>query len=188
MELREWWDLIESARSSCGERAGDRDPADDPLPAAVLDRVAALSPSQIIAFERRFTTVFEAAYLAPLWAAAYLIEGGCGDDGFMDFRAGLILQGRPAFEQAVADPDTLADLPVVSRMATTDKGWLGCEAMLYVARTAYERRTGSAAGYDEAFAGPASAPTRAGGDRWDVEDDDEMRRRLPRLSALFLPL
>jgi hypothetical protein len=60
-----------------------------------------------------------------LWAAAYLIEGGC-DDGFMDFRAGLMLQGRTAFEAAVADPDSLAGLPVVQRMATTGKGRLGC--------------------------------------------------------------
>lgn len=186
METREWWDLIESARSACGERAGDRDPADDPLPDAVLDRVAALPPEQIVEFERRLSAVFDSAYLAPLWAAAYLIEGGCGDDGFMDFRAGLMLQGRAAFDSAVADPDSLADLPVVRRMAGTGKGWLGCETMLYVARLAYERRTGSPAGYDAAFADAVARPVRAAGDRWDVEDPVETGRRLPRLAALFL--
>ncbi|GAA3227033.1 DUF4240 domain-containing protein [Dactylosporangium siamense] len=186
METLEWWDLIESARSACGERAGDRDPADDPLPDAVLDRVAALPPEEIIGFARHFSTVFDAAYLAPLWAAAYLIEGGCGDDGFMDFRSGLMLQGRAAFDGAVADPDSLADLPVVRRMATTGKGWLGCEEMLYLARNAYVRRTGSGDDFDAAFDGPVERPAPARGDRWDVEDDSEMRRRLPRLAALFL--
>ncbi|UWZ51990.1 DUF4240 domain-containing protein [Dactylosporangium aurantiacum] len=186
MRMEQWWELIESARSECGERADDRDPPDDPLPDAVLDRIAALPPEQIIAFSRVFSTVFDTAYLAPLWAAAYLIEGGCGDDGFMDFRAGLMLQGRAAFDRAVADPDSLADLPVVQRMGTTDKGWLGCETMLYAARTAYTRRTGSPDGYDAAFEGSTPRPAPARGEQWDVEDDEEMRRRLPRLSALFL--
>ncbi|MFF5228708.1 DUF4240 domain-containing protein [Dactylosporangium sp. NPDC000521] len=185
MELREWWGLIESARSSC--RTDDRDPPGDPVPGAVLDLVAALPPASIVAFGRRFSAVFDSAYLAPLWAAAYLIEGGCGDDGFMDFRAGLMLQGRSAFDRAVADPDTLADLPVVQRMGTTGEGWLGCEAMLYVARTAYTRSTGSPSGYDEALATPAAArPSPARGERWDVDDDAQMRLHLPRLAALFL--
>ncbi|MET7421529.1 DUF4240 domain-containing protein [Dactylosporangium sp. NPDC005555] len=187
MELRQWWELIESARTACGPPAGDRDQAGDPLPGAVLDRVAALPPQDIIAFGRRFSAVFDSAYLAPLWAAAYLIEGGCGDDGFMDFRAGLMLQGRAVFEAAAADPDSLADVPVVRRMAATGKGWLGCEEMLHVARTAYKRRTGDPAGYDAAFAGPAERPSPARGDRWDVDDDAEQHRRLPRLAALFLP-
>jgi hypothetical protein len=186
MQTVVWWDLIESARAACGERAGDRDPADDPLPDAVLDRVAALPPEEIIEFERQFSIVFEEAYLAPLWAAAYLIEGGCGDDGFMDFRAGLMLQGRDAFERALTDPDTLADLPVVQRMASTGKGWLGCETMLYTARTAYARRAGDPAAFDAAFEGTTAAPAPARGDRWDVEDDEETRKRLPRLAALFL--
>ncbi|WP_344498345.1 DUF4240 domain-containing protein [Dactylosporangium maewongense] len=187
MELREWWGLIEEARAACGSSAGDRDSADDPLPGEVLSRVAALPPSSIVAFGRCFSSVFDSAFLAPLWAAAYLIEGGCGDDGFMDFRAGLMLQGRSAFDAAVAAPDSLADLPVVQRMATTGKGWLGCEAMLYVARTAYTRSTGSPSGYDEALA--TRSPTRpspARGERWDLEDDEQMRLHLPRLAALFL--
>jgi hypothetical protein len=71
-------------------------------------------------------------------------------------------------------------------MPTTGKGWLGCEEMLYLARSAYSRRVGSAEGYDAAFDGPAERPTPARGERWDVEDEAETRRRLPRLAALFL--
>ena len=108
----------------------------------------------------------------------------------MDDRScGLMLQGRATFERALAAPDSLADLPVVQRMAATGKGWLGCEEMLYAARNAYERSTGSADAFDAAFDGPpGERPAPPGGDRWDVEDDAEMRRRLPRLAELFLPL
>jgi hypothetical protein len=53
------------------------------------------------------------SYRNLLWAAAYLINGGCSDDGFESFRCWLIVQGRTVFERSVADPDTLADLPVI---------------------------------------------------------------------------
>jgi hypothetical protein len=43
----------------------------------------------------------------------YLIGGGCSDDGFIDFRAGLIAQGRDWYERAAASPDDLADHPDV---------------------------------------------------------------------------
>lgn len=46
-------------------------------------------------------------------AAASLILGGCSDDGFEYFRGRLIAQGREVFERSVADPDSLADLPVM---------------------------------------------------------------------------
>ncbi|MFD6821443.1 DUF4240 domain-containing protein [Streptomyces sp. NPDC060085] len=46
-------------------------------------------------------------------AAAYLIGGGCSNDSFMDFRAGLIALGRDWYEKATADPDSLADHPAV---------------------------------------------------------------------------
>jgi hypothetical protein len=51
------------------------------------------------------------AYSRSLWAAAFVIgDGGCGDDGFMDFRSTLISMGRTAFERALDDPETLVDV------------------------------------------------------------------------------
>ncbi|WP_433606358.1 DUF4240 domain-containing protein [Dactylosporangium sp. CA-139114] len=145
-----------------------------------------LPPDEIVAFARRYSQVLDAAYLAPLWAAAYLIEGGCGDDGFRDFRAGLMLQGRAAFEAACADPDSLADLPIVREMAA-GSGWLGYEALHYAARNAYRARTGDVAAFDAALAAgrPTGPAGPARGERWDVEDEAENERRLPRLAALF---
>src|SRR5207248_2249239 len=40
---------------------------------------------------------------------AYVINGGCGDDTFSDFRASLISRGQQAFERALSDPDFLAE-------------------------------------------------------------------------------
>ncbi|CAO0826683.1 hypothetical protein SMICM17S_03662 [Streptomyces microflavus] len=82
------------AREAAGDRADDRDLPDDPLPGALTDVLAALEPAEIIDFAVTAYEVTASAYRWPLWNAAYLIEGGCGDDGFMDFRDGLVLLGR----------------------------------------------------------------------------------------------
>ncbi len=69
-----------------------------------------LSPTELIAFEHTFTRYFHQAYDWKLWAAAYLIHGGCSDDGFMDFRAWLIGQGETTYQNVLGYPDMLAEM------------------------------------------------------------------------------
>jgi hypothetical protein len=77
------------------------------------------------------------SYRNDLWAAAYLINGGCSDDGFTYFRGWLIAQGQQVFERALADPATLEDAIVM------DGAWdADLEEFLYAARQAYEDATG----------------------------------------------
>ncbi|MGA5421130.1 DUF4240 domain-containing protein [Streptomyces lavendulocolor] len=59
-----------------------------------------------------------------MWAAAYLIGGGCSDDSLMGFRAGVIGLGRVWFEWVAADPDGLAAHPLVLRAAAARDGAL----------------------------------------------------------------
>ncbi|MFE7839177.1 DUF4240 domain-containing protein [Streptomyces sp. NPDC057474] len=189
MKINDWWELIERGRRAVGDRADDRDLPDDPLPEALTDVIATLERREIIDFYLKHIEVTDSAYRRPLWNAAYLIEGGCGDDGFMDFRDGLALLGRDTFTQAVADPDCLAGLPVVVRMSRGESGWVGFESLSRLVQDAYQKVQGETDSLDVALqaAVPDMArPDKATGDDWDVEDDDEMRRHLPRLAALFL--
>ncbi|HHQ6600568.1 TPA: DUF4240 domain-containing protein [Serratia fonticola] len=68
-----------------------------------------LSPEELIAFKKRFTELHNQAYRWDLWAAAYIMGGGCSDDGFMDFRDWLISRGQSVYEAALINPDTLAE-------------------------------------------------------------------------------
>ncbi|MGX1270505.1 DUF4240 domain-containing protein [Streptomyces phaeoluteigriseus] len=190
MQTNDWWTLIERARDAVGERADDRDDADDPLPGALADVLATLGPDGIVDFELMSIEVTDSAYRYPLWNAACLIEGGCGDDGFMDFRDGLILLGRDPFTGAVDDPDVLADLPVVARMSREEGGWIGFESLSVPVREAYLRVRGETGSLDSALDAAVRRmrrPLKPAGDDWDVEDDAETRRRLPKLAGLFLP-
>jgi len=64
-------------------------------------------------FHRHFDEREDRAYTWELWAAAYIVGGGCSDDAFSDFRATLISMGRQTFERVIADPQSLPSLSFV---------------------------------------------------------------------------
>lgn len=75
----------------------------------VRQEIARLSKSEAALFFDLCDGAMDLAYSWELWGAAYVINGGCGDDTFMDFRASLISRGRSVFEKATSNPDALAD-------------------------------------------------------------------------------
>ncbi|MFE7597844.1 DUF4240 domain-containing protein [Streptomyces sp. NPDC057494] len=104
------------------------------------------------------------------------------DDGFDYFRGWLIAQGREVFVRAVADPDDLAELPIVQVSAADSTGLEG-EDMLGIAWNAHIMATGDQI--------PASSLTIRYAEldpTWNFDFDYhiEMSRRLPRLAALYL--
>ena len=103
----------------------DRATADRPAsPGEVAKRatadLAARDPEEIVAWARHLDKVMVASGTQDLWAAAYLINGGCSDEGFDSFRGWLIAHGREAVARSVKSPDSLADLPAVR--AAADSG------------------------------------------------------------------
>ncbi|MGI5215627.1 DUF4240 domain-containing protein [Plantactinospora sp. CA-290183] len=173
MRTDEFWALMDAARAGA-----------DGTAAAVAQRVVAelsrRDATEIVGFDRHLDRVLTASHREDLWGAAYLINGGCSDDGFDHFRGWLITQGRTVFARAVAEPDSLAELPVVRRAAETGAEFEAGE-MLSVAEKAYHRVTG-----EDLPAAADPAPLPQVGDFWDFDDEEEARRRLPRLAGLFL--
>jgi hypothetical protein len=90
-------------------------PWPDAEPAEVAAQASAFLAEQpvqeIIEAQQLLWELMSDSYRQPVWAAAYVINGGCSDDGFEYFRGWLITQGREVFDRVVADPDALSDLP-----------------------------------------------------------------------------
>lgn len=147
MDETEFWALIESSRAKA-----KKDP--ERQMEALQTKLEKLPAAEIVAFDRIFGTVHAAAYRWDLWAAAYIIEGGCSDDGFMDFRSGLIALGRDTYDAALADPESLARLSVDTEFSL--------EEMAYVAASAYEAVTGQALPERGLL-----QPEEPAGERWD---------------------
>ncbi|GAA3248518.1 DUF4240 domain-containing protein [Dactylosporangium siamense] len=164
-----FWEDVDAARA----RVVDV----DEVPAALVEVLRGRPLAELVAFREVQDELFDReAYRWDLWAAAYVINGGASDDGFEYFLGWLMAQGRTRWEATLADPDSLADV------VDADTGDLDCEEMLYVAPTAAED--------EEAFwaALPDKGehlPPGPAGERFDFEDEDRMRRLLPRLTAIF---
>lgn len=169
MDSDAFWTLLDSARSA----ATDPDHA-EAVAAALVDLLVASGTDGTEAFRAAWAIEDARAYGWPLWGAAYLIEGGCSDDGFDYFIGWLIGRGRAVFEAAVRNPDSLAD-----HLGPDDADGIDGEDLLGAPLTARHRLTGS---YD----GPVVAPIRPElGEEWDFDDADEMQQRYPRLSTVF---
>lgn len=178
MDQDRYWSLVDDARSASG---GDCTRQVDLLVEALRD----YSPEEILDVGNILEELLEAAYRFDLWGAAYLINGGCSDDGFVYFLGWLIAQGRVVYMAALEDPDWLASHPpVASRGARYDPLW--CERMLSVADRAYEEVTGheppAEPDTEVAAIDGSTGPT---GEDWDFDDPEEMRRRYPRLWIRF---
>lgn len=64
---------------------------------------------EVIEFEIEFRNKLEQSYTSSLWGAAFVIMGGCSDDGFDYFRGWLISRGEEVFNQGVNNPEFLAE-------------------------------------------------------------------------------
>lgn len=100
MNELEFWNIVQQAHD---QSEGDMDRKCE----LIADLVGKLSGDEAIAFSQCFDEMMDRSYAWPLWGAAYVINGGCGDDSFTDFRASLISRGQQAFENALADPDAM---------------------------------------------------------------------------------
>jgi hypothetical protein len=169
MDLEGYWQLVSTARTAAGEPTSVDDVAD-----RVVDLLVDQGASAIRDADTQFMTLAARAYGWPLWGAAYVMNGGCSDDGFDYFLGWLVGQGREVFERAVLDPESLADV------VTADQDGFQSEDFQGAALTAAHRLTGN---YDT---GASYVERSQLGEGWDFDDETEMRIRYPRLTGLFL--
>jgi hypothetical protein len=164
----EFWQHIRATRRTDAEEHGDR----------LTARLAKLPVQEILSFGRWWYLMLAKAYTWKLWGAAYLINGGCSDDGFLYFRTWLILQGRKVYEAAVKNPESLAALL---------KGDGDVEAECYPASEAYTAATGRedyVAALEKRYPKLPDYPELKDG--WDFDDEAQMRKRYPKLTAAFI--
>ncbi len=175
MDAGRFWEIIETARASARR--------DRPFHETLTGHLATLTGQDILEYHERFEKMHGALYRRDLWAAAYLIGGGCSDDSFIDFRAGLIAQGHDWYHKAAASPDSLAGHPAVAGARHPLAGNpLFYEEVNYAASCAFERVSGDEDAFWDALAARGLRDRLAElGEDFDFDDDQEMRRRLPRL-------
>jgi hypothetical protein len=161
-----FWQLIAETRSAAGNDTARQSEL-------LKDRLTHLSPQAIVEFERIRHRLDRRAYTGNLWGAAYVIEDGCSDDCFRDFRGYIISLGRGPYENALSNPDSLAS---VAQSAETGD-WENADN---VAPDAYSSVTGGD------FPGDTSDLSgRPRGTPFHENDAAGLAKRYPRLAARF---
>lgn len=172
MPADQFWEIIERTAPSGREASAQAQ--------ALQTILRELSPEQIISFEIAFRRYLNAAYTWDLWGAAFVVQGGCSDDGFEYFRRWLVSRGRDTYEAALADPDSLAEF----------EGWPGpfgvwdFEEIYYVAKRVFEENggKGDVRDYSESEAGLGGP--EPSGEPFD-EDEEHLAQRYPKLWQRF---
>jgi len=175
MDEKKFWAMIEESRKLAAKKGLKRDAVLDDQIESLGAALVALSPEEIVDFNERFYELHASAYVWKLWGAAYWLGGGCGNDGFTDFRATLISLGEKRFKQAVRNADSLAEI-----VGQPDVPYLQGEGFQYVAGNAYKKKTGK-----EIPLGKSSRSKEPLGEKWDFDDFDETEERLPKLVEKF---
>lgn len=126
MDLTQFWQLIETSKMASEHNY-------DLQQLHLKKALRKLNPQAIIAFDNQFRKLRGECCHWDFWAAAYIINGGCSDDTFIDFRSWLIGQGQRYYEDAVKNIDSLVQL-----METNDGDW---EGLQYIAMEVFEAKT-----------------------------------------------
>ena len=129
VDIADFWRLVDDARAagSCESQAQD-------LQSALRTR----GLDETIGFSRLFDEALDALYTWDLWAVAYIVQGGCSDNGFEYFRAWVISQGQSAFDLALSDPAAFG-MAIDPQSNDEDRE---CEDLLYAAQTVHKELTG----------------------------------------------
>ncbi len=167
-----FWQIVKRAVTS------NHDP--DAQVEALRTELRELTLQEIISFEAAFRRYLNKAYTWDLWGAAYVIHGGCSDDGFEYFRRWLVSRGQDVYEAALTDPDSLAQMDL---RAGPDGVW-EFEAIYYVAKQIFAEKAGQGdvRDYSEPEAG-LGGPGPSG-EPFD-ENEEHLAWRYPKLWQRF---
>jgi hypothetical protein len=124
-----FWDIVDQSRGTKKKIIYERQIEN------LTKLLSSLTADEILQFDNRFRLLLKQSYTWNLWGAAFIINGGCSDDTFDDFRSWLIGQGEQAFYKPIANPETLKDI----LKPNEEYEW---EGLAYAASEAYEKVTG----------------------------------------------
>jgi hypothetical protein len=162
MHVEQFWELVRKSKrgaADCNAHAEQ-----------LVTRLQKLEPHEIVTFDQHLRQRLADAYRWDLWAVAYIINGGCSDDGFEYFRCWLVAQGKDFFEAVLHNPEHAA------RRAR--EGEAECEAILYAPAAAYESKMGQALPDTN-----IEQPDEPAGTPW---QEDELERLYPKLWKRFI--
>ena len=165
-----FWSIIDRARKAAPSHNSDA----EAFAHSVREELDKLTAPDIIAFQQELDVLMDRLFHWDLWGAAYIMNFGCSDDGFEYWRAWLIAQGQHICEQAIADPESLAD----AKLSYGEPGQFECESLMYMPAEALDDQS------NDEMPRASGRPTDPAGEMWEEESDD-LEKKFPKLWKKF---
>lgn len=124
MTNTQFWNLIDQSRQGSGDCKAQTE--------RLQQILSTLPPTDIVEFQQIFADRIVESYRWDLWGVAWLIGKSCSDDSFEYFCRWLIGQGKVVYEQALVDPQSIANC-----LEGNDRD-IECEELFYAGGEAYE--------------------------------------------------
>ena len=135
-----------------------------------------LSEDEIFGYRYWWIHFHRQSYNQALWAVAYVVLGGCSDDGFDYFRFWLLSRGKSVYMKAIQNADSLCD----EFDNLTDDEYPEWEDLGYVPKEVFEKKFGkNFYEIEDTFDyGEMSLPEITF--EWDDEDEETIRKVCPK--------
>jgi len=156
-----FWGLIQEAQNQTEDNSEFLE--------LLQNKLEAFSATEIKKFKKHFLEKMNELYSWDIWALAYIVRQGCGDDGFDYFCAWVISKGQETFEN-------VKDLKLETLQSIFAQEEPQLEEMFYVANEAYENKK------SEEMPQPRVKSQQIMGTQWSEESICES---YPKLCELF---
>jgi len=156
-----FWDLIETSRNESDINSEFLE--------VLQNKLEAMSTTEIKKFKKHLLEKMNELYHWDIWALAYIVRGGCGDDAFDYFSAWVVSKGKDVFE-------------MIKNMQTENFKELffqedpQLEEFMYVANEAYENKK------SEGMSEPRVKSVAISGKEW---DEKNICTAYPKLCEIF---
>ncbi len=161
MNNNELQNIIEAARSASVE-SGD-------FIEEMKNELRKFDVADIIAFNNFVKTMIVDLYRWDIWGIAYIVNGGCSDDGFIYFRRWVITQGKQFYTKLKENPDSVFTDAEVTECE--------CEDLTYAIDEVYQELTGN-----EIPNNAIHDPSSPVGEQW---EEDDLAELFPNTSAVY---
>ncbi|MCI4251185.1 DUF4240 domain-containing protein [Bacillus thuringiensis] len=173
----EFWELLHRAKTK-GE---DQEEQIEWLTSHLAKRTV----HEIVAFDTHMHRLLKDSYTSRLWAAAYIIMGGCSDDTFDYFRGWLLYQGKETYDACIENPEQL--IPVLENLSEYDVPEIE-ELTLYFGQEVYMEKTGDE---DDTYFTLYHVLTNEEFEEvdieldWDEDDEEGLKKMFPKLWEMY---
>ena len=135
-----------------------------------MNGIKCFNTEKVIEFYNILNEKIQNLYTCDIWGVAYIVNGGCSDDGFEYFRRWIMTRGKAFYDKILKNPDAV--------FKDSDVTEVECEELTYVVCDVYKKKTG----HDIPINNQLEIKFNPSGENWEESD---LESRFPKTYKVY---